>query len=390
MEFKYLVSPYATLLENMVIRFWENTNLNPIAYVKEVILYEKNGAGVPTVGAGHQVQEWVHVVGLDKVPHTGKLYTASGTLLHDFMFEPSENIITLFQPIYFKIGDGGTNTPAIGDSSYANTALAGITNDQLIIHRSGTLMYPGVHFNTDPLGGFNLLVVGDIFGDEEEFLIQVAPVAVSNPVNDSVVGKQWGETTGAVSMYIDVTSSVNYLPIHLRKLIRISGSGAYHFDSAPPVGYPFRFINMVAGNPVVYFDVANLIQPGGDIASIIIPAGGIVEVVYDGTKFNLTHNNTAALGAMPYATITHSGSQPLGNIPAGLGNAWSIGIPNQGTASYKVLGSFRSVVNTNGGYDATCIWDIEAQFTNSFTVRIREFGPASQNIIFDFVIIKIN
>lgn len=391
-QVQYVISPYPTLLQNMVVKVWENTNLDEGAEVQTIVIPEKNGAGVVTPGAGHQVQNVLVITALDRVPHTIILRTLSGTQLHKFTFEPTEDVITYYAPIYFRIGDGGANTPAVGTSQYVNGNLAGITNFQATIHRNGGLMYPGVHFDMDPAGGFGFLAVGDVFEDLGEYLIQIVPQPVARPVNDSVVGKQWGATSsGGANMHVDVTTNVNYGPEHLRKLIRLSGAGQFHFTVAPPPGYPFRFINMVAGNPKIYFDVANLIQPGGDVDEITLPTGGIIEVVYDGAKFNMTINNTDSIGNMPYAAITHIDTVDVGNIS--FNQSFTIGIPNQGTAAYLVVGSFRSkagAATPQKVLDCTLIHSIDVQTVDSFTVRVREEVGVNQNSLFHFAIMKIN
>lgn len=389
MEINYVLSTYPSLLQNMVAKVYETSA--PSAEVDSFTIVETDAAGTPDPGGGHNKQATVTFTGLDLVPHILRLYTAGGTLLHEFNVSPSRNAVTVYQPIYFEIGDAGADTPAAGASLYTNSNLAGLTNSDLIIHRSGSLMYPGKHYDAEPSGGFQLLVSGDIFGDEEEFLIEVKPVVSSELINDSVVGKQWGPTTGAPNIYLTVTGTVSYAATHLRKVIRISGSGAYHFDSAVPIGYPFRFINMVSGNPVIHFDTAALIQPGGDVATIVVPTGGIIEVVFDGTKFNLTMNNTDSIGNMPYASITYRGTYDIGDVF--YNQMYTVTVPDQGTSNYVVVGSFQSKSGASVPQrvlDCTILHSIDSKSATSYVLHVREEQGVIQNLLWDYVIIKLN
>lgn len=387
MEINYVLSTYPTLLQNMVAKVYE-TNA-PLAVVQEFIIVETNAGGTPVAGGGHNKQATVTFNGLDLVPHILRLFTASGTQLQEFNVQPYRDEITVFDPIYFKIGAGGTFTPVAGTFTYTNPNLGGLINGQAVIHRSGVLMYPGVHYNMLPGGGFTLAVAGDIFGADEEFLFQQAPQVIANPINDSVVGKQWGPTTGNTNMFVDVTGHVSYVATHLRKLIRISGAGAYHFNSAVPIGYPFRFTNQVGGNPVVFFDTAPLIQPSGDTPSIVVPTGGILEVVFDGTKFNMTINNTDSLGQLPFASLTYVGAINIGDVISA-GTSYTIAIPTQPSAGYKVFGAFKSVSSANKVADTTGIWTVTSQSTTSFTITTREVMNGIQNLLFDYIIVTIN
>jgi hypothetical protein len=384
----YVLGTYPTLLENMVAKVYEANA--PTAEISSITILEKNGSGVPTVGAGHQVNQNVTFSGLDLVPHILRLFTASGTQLQEFNVLPTKDIVTLFDPVYFAIGDGGTNTPAIGASSYVNTALAGLTNGDLTIHRNGALQYPGIHFNASPSGGFVLVQPGDLFTNNEQVYIQVKPEAVTEFVNDSVVGKQWGPTTGNANIYVDVANvSVDYAATHLRKLIRLSGnSGRYYFRaaSAIPIGYPFRFSNQVGGTAIINFELAALKTPAGDVTTFNLASGQIAEFVYDGTKFNKTMEcNSVPAGyaiSGPYIT----GQYTLSTVDSTISIS---GFPDQGTTNYTVLLSLEGY-NADFNYHNDLGYDIHnpSKTATSFQIAIRSYGVPGAVVAFRFIIIK--
>ena len=388
MEIFYVLGIYPALTENMVAKVYEANA--PLAEVDSIIIYEKNGSGVPTPGAGHQVNTNVTFTGLDLVPHILRLFTESGTQLQEFNVLPSANTVTVFDPVYFKIGDGGTNTPAVGDVSYVNSDLAGLTNDDVTVFRNGTLLYPSIHFNTDPGGGFSFVTVGDVFGADEEYYIQRKPQVLAEYVNDSVVGKQWGATTGAPNMYVDVTSSVDYVPAHLRKLIRLSNNnGKYYFRAAAsvPIGYPFRFSNQVGGTANIYFENAPLIKPGGDVSSFALISGQIAEFVYDGTKWNKTADSASTSTGY---TISGPYLYDCGSINP-LDQAFTITIPDQGTTAYTVVGSFEGQ-QANFDADNDMMWTIHAagKTNTQFRLAVRKLVAQVVILKFRYFIIKAN
>src|SRR5690348_6292272 len=101
MEINYHISPSA-LTEDFIIKIYEAQA--PTAEV-----------GTLTVPAPHTAPYSVSFTGLDKIPHILKMFGAtSGTLLHSFDDLPTENVVTIFDDIKFKIGDGGALTPIAG------------------------------------------------------------------------------------------------------------------------------------------------------------------------------------------------------------------------------------------------------------------------------------
>lgn len=71
--------------------------------------------------------------------------------------------------IQFVVGDGNTYTPVAGATTYYNPNLKG---RKLLVYRNGFgYMHEGVEYTINPLGGFQLLIVGDIMSVSEHFTI---------------------------------------------------------------------------------------------------------------------------------------------------------------------------------------------------------------------------
>ncbi len=127
---------------------------------------------------------------------------------------------------------------------------------------------------------------------QDEWWIFRNPKALSNIVNDSVVGKQFGAGGGVTDMFINVNATVNYVPAHLRKLIRLIGANAqYVFTAAvtPPIGYVFRVTNFGAYSsitpvPKVKFENALLLWGNTSKSEIEIPLYATYEFCFDGTS----------------------------------------------------------------------------------------------------------
>lgn len=387
MEIGYVLGTYPTLLEDLVAKVYEASA--PTVVIDSIVIPEALADGTPSPGSGHLNMPTVTFTGLDNIPHILRLFSASGTQFQEFNALPSENVVTLFDPISFKIGDGGAKTPAAGTNFYSNTDLAGLVYGDYLLFRNGALFYD---YDNDPAGGFLLNILGDIFGDTEPFTIVRKPVAVTNYVNDSVVGKQWGPTTGNVDMFVDVVSTVGYLETHLRKLIRLSGSGVYNFNAAVPIGYPFRFSNQVGGSGTINFTTAPLITPAGDVTVYTLPTGTIAEFVFDGTKFNKTFESKTML---PTYSTTYQGSLALGNIGAppfnvtSYDSVFTITIPDQLTTGYKVRGVLVSQ-SANIDVDNDVSFVVRILSATQFKLAVRKYATAATNLLFDFSIEKQN
>lgn len=64
--------------------------------------------------------------------------------------------------IRFKIGDGGTDTPAEGTNTFTSSALIGKTIDQFSVWRSGTVIYPTDEYAFDTVTG-TITFVGNFY-----------------------------------------------------------------------------------------------------------------------------------------------------------------------------------------------------------------------------------
>jgi len=396
MNVNYYISPYAALLQDMVAKIYEVDILGATSEVGSEVIPERDSGGVPTPGAGHQVPYAVSFNGLDFVTHEVRLYTAGGTLLHRYDVMPTKDAISLFDPIRFRIGDGGANTPAAGATAYVNTDMAGLTEDDYIAIRTGYgPVIEGIHITNNLLGGFQLFQPGDVFSGDpaEEWTILRKPVVLTTPVNDSVVGKQWGPTVGNAYMYVDVSSAVSCASTHLRKVIRLAGSSAeYSFTSGyvPPVGYPFRVTNFGtytpgSAAPKVKFTNAALKWGNTTLAEIEVPFSSTYEFVWDGVQWNCTMYSQPPVTTVLSNQIVATGRYTLGDITEGLytvTHGLNIAYP------YRVFGVIYSR-NSNYAKDNTVTFAVREFAANSFKFGIQEIFGEAQTIDFDWVIVKI-
>lgn len=399
MNINYHISPYPALLENMVAKVYEVDVNGAVAEVDSQTILEKNGSGVPTVGAGHQVPQSISFNGRDRITHEVRLYTASATLLHQYQVQPTENLVTVFSPIKFKIGDGGTYTPAAGDTVFTHPDLNGVPYTEYTVQRNGIgTLFEGEEI-ADNGSGFDLIQTDDVFGSTDAFIVQRNSQVVANIVNDSVVGKQWGPTSGNANMFVNVSSSVNYAAgTHLRKLIRMSGnSAAFHFTTNPPVGYPFRFTNVgaystLADLPKIYFDAATLIEGNTTAAVFDLPYGSTCEFVFDGTSWN---KSIIVIGdPVPPAALVIEGRGlfNIGDVPGGGGTFYEI---NHGL---NIVGDYLCFISIKSNTTADHSKDVKvsAQWfhhvtdkPNKFWLIVAELTSNVQNIAVAWMIVKI-
>lgn len=344
---KYQVST-SGFTEDFLIRVWEANGDGPGGHIYETTLVEKNSSGVATPGAGHQVIDTVTINGVDTVPHILRMYgVTSGTKYHEVTLEPKTDVLTVFAPIRFKIGDGGTYTPAADADSFTHPSLVGLTDDQYTIYRAnyGPLL-PDMHYTSNSgTGSFQLMAgngSGETFNDEEEFTIQIMPQAVTTPVNDSVVGKEFGG-------FLDVVANVNYEASHLRKLRRFLGAFEYTFPLATtvPVGYGHCFQNFgLSGTAKVKFLNGTLLWAGSPKTSIDIPPYSEACFVWDGTNWNVKYfidSSFANAGSTPANTVLGVGELNVGDVLGTNPDPLYTVTHNLGiTGDYKVFLSVRS------------------------------------------------
>lgn len=395
MNINYYLSSYPALTQNMVARAYEVDVNGGTSQVDEIIIPERDGAGVPTPGAGHQVPFHVFFAGLDFVTHEIRLYTAGGTLLHKYDKTPDRDTVTVFDPIRFRIGDGGTYTPAAGTNLYSNPALGGLLPTEYIAHRNGYgFMTEGVNIGNQPGGGFLLTVADDVFSGDpaEEWTIIMQPKVVTDFVNDSVVGKQWGPTAGNPEIYSDITAVIDCDTTHLRKLIRLAGTNArFRFTNTyiPPLGYPFRVTNFGTYNPgdpapKVLFMNAALKWGNTTLTEIEIPLYSTYEFVWDGVQWNVSLYSAPANAVAASGQIVGQGRVIMGDISEGLGtvtHGLNLAFP------YKVIGSIHSK-HVDPNHDNTVTFAFRNMLANSFQFTISEIFHEIQNIDFDWFIVK--
>jgi hypothetical protein len=345
MVIKYVVSPYPTLLEDMYARVYEAAD--QLALVDEIPLPQPHTAPVT-----------VTFNGLDKVVHIVRLYTASGTKLHEYNAEPMTDLVTIFDPIFFKIGDGGLDTPAINSNIFASTALVGLgDNDYTVFRNNYGFLLPNVHYTTNPGGGGSpgsfTLASPDVFSDQEEFVIQRKSTVSQTVVNDSVVGK-WFKS------YVDIFDTVNYDPNHLRCLIRLNGAVTYNLTGSIPLFYGFVFENCTATNGVatVQFSNGGMLRLGSSaVDHIDLPWMTSACFTWDGTNWNVVYiadmRWTQAASPTQTNQIVSAGEFHIGVVPVG-DNQYTVTHGLAIAGEYSVFLSIKGVSTTSTPWDNNC------------------------------------
>lgn len=379
MNIEYIISP-SIIDEHFYARVYEASS--PDAQVGEIF-----------VSKPHDNPKSIVFNGLDKVTHIVRLFTASGSKLHEYSQESVENIVTIFTPIHFKIGDGGSNTPAVDTAVYINSDMVGLAPDDYKVHRNGYgFLFEGVHIQNDSgAGGFSF-IDGSKFDPESEYVIFQNPKKITTVVNDSVVGKQWGPTTGNSNIYVDITAPLSYNPTHLRKLMRFAGNaGVYTFGVSDniPIGYPFRFTHFgaysaVTDKGVINFNNAPLIKGNSTVASVNVAVGFIYEFVFDGTSWNYTMICQSIYGAPISNQIIANGRYVVGDLLEGI---WTVTHNLNINYPYRVIVTIYSR-NNNHAFDNRVCFAVREYMPNSFKITAQEIAPEIQAIDFDWFIVK--
>lgn len=411
MVIKYHISPYPTLLENMVAKIWEAQSDGPGAEVFTEVIPERDGGGVPTPGAGHQVPYTITANGMDKVAHIVRLYSAvSNQLLHVYNVEPLTDVVTIFDPIQWKIGDGGPTTPVANTNVYADPLLNGLGDtDYLVFRNNYGYLFPNRHYYNNVLGGGFTLDAGDVFNDQEEFTIQMKPKTLQSITNDSVVGKWFAG-------YVDVaaTTAEVFAPAHLRKLIRMEGVSSYSFNVDPPDGYVFCFqafngvglgINVVA---TIFFNNAPIKYDGVDQPAIVLRDNQSGAFVYDATagKWSIVYLVDSTFygliapgaGVYPPLSIVQAGRTEINIAPYAIGDlppgdilvdvVHGLGI----VGDYIVMVSLEvdNIANTGASNKVAHAWCHHAtDKPNRFQVTLQELTNETQHINLSWIIIKL-
>lgn len=383
MVLKYVISPYPSLLEDMVAKVYEASD--QLAEIDSVPIPQPHNAPVT-----------VTFNGLDKVVHVVRLFTASGAKLHEYNAEPVSDLITVFDPIRFVIGDGGVLTPGVGTDSYHNDALIGLGPMDYLIYRRGVdFLTNGVDVNylQDVGGNYTgtfQLVAPDQFQDKESFTIIRQPKVTTANVNDSVVGK-W------ISGVVDVGASRSYLATDLRKLIRFTATCAYTFSGAIPIGYGFLFNNYSSpANAVgtINFSNAPLRWDNTTKPSITLPKYTEACFIFDGTVWNVVYlSNTSWVNSSSPQTPGQNigvGEVLLGNVPVG---DFAIDVTHNFAivGNYYVFPSCRGAAATLGKDD-----DLQLAWHHHATDQANKFrlgygipnGSIGHNITVCFLIVK--
>ncbi len=308
----------------MVLKYVISASSNPNDFVAKVWEAESDGPGgevytSPAIPAPHSAPYVLTVTGLDRVTHILRLYDAvTDELIHEYTAEAKVDLVTIFDPIRFKIGDAGPNTPLSGTSVYSNSDLVGLEANEYIIHRNNYgELFPDIHYEIGldgdgvPDGSWTLLQVGDVFNDGEEFTIKRQPNTLETAVNDSVVGKGFGG-------FIDISANTSYTAAHLRKLIRFTGAYQYTFEAADtlPIGYTHVFTRFGpgAGNGIVNFLNGPLKWGDTTVTSFTVERYCTASFTWDGTNWNVY---TISISSAPADTepILGSGKYIIGDLP---------------------------------------------------------------------------
>lgn len=396
MVLKYVVGAEPDILEDFIVKIYEAQNDNPGAEVYTEVLAQD-------VGGGHANPHVVTANGLDLVVHIVYLFgVTSGFQYHRYTAEPKIDVVTIFDPIRFKIGDGEPLTPAAGTNEYTNPILIGLDeNDFVVLRREIGPMYPGIAYTFFPLEGKIQLNGGDTFFQDpdiednaDEFTILLKPTVVQTIVNDSVVGKDFGG-------FVDISINTNYSnSLHLRKLLRFSGSAEFTFQLADtvPIGYPFRFqkFGILAGTSKVNFLNAPLRWTGGDKTSIDIPDYTEASFVFDGTKWNVVYISSSTFinsAAGPQAGQNIAvGTVLIGDVPAGDPN-YTV------THNLNITGDYMVFLSIKSNAEATSFrnnkigsswWHMEdGTKKDRFRFTLQEISSETQTLSVNWLIVKV-
>lgn len=372
MVIKYNISAYENLAEPMVARIYE-------AQAPEAVVWEEE------IPLPHTTPKTIVANGLDMVVHIVRLYTkTTNQKLHEYNVEPTVDTATIFDPIHFKIGDGGTNTPMAETGSYINELLRGLgDNDYTVFRNNYGYLHPNLHYTNQPLSGGFDLVNPDWFNPDEEFTIQMKPKVNTMVVNDSVVGKWFGG-------FVDIQANTSYKFEHLRKLIRFSGSPVYTFEAtdAIPIGYTFCFNHYgAAGTAKVRFLNAPLKFGILGTSEYNISFQSEAAFVFDGAAWNIVYMTQATPQG---SEILARGQYYLGDV-MGRDQVITIAHNQNIQGGYNVFFSFRSNRHDLHYRDNTigAAWHYDPfDQPNKFRISLQEISSEVQDIYICWMIIK--
>lgn len=385
MVLKYQISAAPLRLEDMVVKIWEAQNELPGQEVWTQIIPQ-------AIGGGHPAITTIIANGLDLVVHKVMLFgVTSGEELDNYYAEPRVDVTTIFDPIRFKIGDGGLLTPNVGDNSYTNDILEGHTENTFVVIRNDKgALHPVTHYVFDEPTRTIQLAGTDQFFNNEEFTIMLQPKSVSTLVNDSVVGKWFGG-------FVDVAVPTIYDPAHLRKLIRFKGTAGYDFNIDPPIGYGFVFQNLGPGAGqvgTINFNNAQLLWQSGNKDSIALPLYTEACFVFDGINWNAVYMTDASYinagAAIQPGQIVAAGQYFVGNIPAGI-QLYTITHNKNISGDYMVMFSIKGTpgtVTSDNDIGVTW-WHSVGNQPNEFIMALEERVAGVQSATMCWLIIKL-
>lgn len=279
MEITFTIKASATDSEGWVVKVWEASNDTPGAEVYTSA----------TIPGPHTAGDDVIVTGLDAVPHLIRVYGATTSALKagPWIQMPVQNVATYYNPIQFRIGDGGTYTPVADSDTLTHPDLFGLSDADYTLFKNGFgFLIVNEHYQTDPINGIAVLIDGSKFELDTYWTLQKKPLVITTPINDSVVGKKYAG-------FFNIVANVNYSNTHLRKLLRFTGAFEYTFPvgSGVPIGYPFSFTNFNSNGATgkVNFQNAALTWGTTTKTSIDIPPYCQGSFVFDGTNWNVDY-----------------------------------------------------------------------------------------------------
>lgn len=385
MVLKYYVYASTEVTEDLVVKIYE-------AQAPEAVVYTQ------TLSAPHTAGHLVTVNGLDKVVHIVRLYGATSNFKYqDYNVEPTSETATVFDPIFFKIGDGGTLTPAADSQTYTNPVLEDLLHTDYEVYRNNYgILFHGLHYTVDSAAGSFSLMGDDRFNDGEEFIVK-RKVQVSKTVgNDSVVGKWFGG-------FVDISANTAYDPAHLRKLLRFSGTCTYDLTGAIPIGYAFCFTHYgTPGTGTVKFSNAPLKWQNGTKSSFAIPSECEGAFVFDGTQWNVVYISDAAttqnndpvpgtiLGVGEFLLVTPGYAN--GDVPPG-DKSWTVTHGKEIDGDYTVQLTLKtnnpSTYYNNNKIGAPTWWHSSGNKANQFHFSLQEIDSVQNNISVVWTLIKL-
>lgn len=102
--------------------------------------------------------------------------------------------------------------------------------------------------------------------------------------------------------------------------------------------------------------------------------------------FNTHTHSYNDLTNLPYGKIVYAATRQIGNISA-TDSTYIESIPDQGNNNYLVIGTMRGN-SANPALDNDISFVITAKQPDQFTICIREYEPATQDLTFEYIIVK--